>query len=376
MSVSTNCFDNIIGITKSECDCFGDLSGYSLSNLYVDGLVELEEVFGANKCSESTEISTMINKSLDEAKMEFLADFNSNMLTHFKIKRQRFTGAIGRPTYKTVANINYGHYAGVRMYCADVVSGTLKINKIGTIFSADGEIELHVKDNLNNYYGSLTLDTSANKHHVSSIAGIELPMHSPYIDNLEYYFFYETNIQNRPKANEVKCGTCGGFRPHYNTLRPYYNTQTGGQYGWANWAMVGGLYQKNTASAEDIDMTCLPTSTSNILYGLTFDIEFNCTANKVICDSGFDFERDPVALSIANAIRYRTGAIILEKTLRSTMINRFTMMNREEKKEVVDKYNEKYLMLMNYIITNLDFKQNDCFSCREKFDGGVTGIRA
>lgn len=380
MSVAINCFDNIVGITTSECECFGEIGGNeSTSGLYLDSLTELSDVLDAVNCQNGDSISNVILKSEVEAKNDFMTDFNTNMLTHFKVNRQSFRGTIGRPTFKTDISVNHGYYAGTRMFAADVVSGSMKVKKIGTVFNATGTIKLHIINNLNEYIGNVDLPTVANRHKVSIIDELVLPLHSQYTDNLEYYFIYESTPMNKPKNNEVKCSSCGMFRPRFDTKKPYFNTQTGGQYGWANWLMAGGLYMKKIQDdIDNEDFSCLLSTTSNNMYGLTFEVELDCAANDIICNDNFSFEgtNAAIAYSVANAIRYRWAAIILEKLLRSGDINRISMVNREEKKEQAMSFNEKYMQMMNYLISNLSFSENDCFSCRNKFETSVRTIHA
>lgn len=380
MSVNLNCFDNIVGITTStDCECFGSIGGFdSTSGLYLDSLTELGDVFNIINCQNGDSVSEVILKSETEAKNDFMADFNTNLLTHFKIKRNPFNGVVGRPTFKANKTVAYGNYAGVRMYCADVVSGTLTINKVGAVFEKTGSITVHVIDNLNNYHGNFTLPTLANKHKVSTLAEpLVLPLHSPYTENLEYYFMYEATPMNIPKNNEVKCSSCGVFRPFFNTQKPYFNSQTGGQYGWANWLMAGGLYMaKQATDIDDEDFTCLSHTTSNYMYGLTFEVSIDCKANDLICNDHFSFDgaNAAIAYAVANAIRYRWAAIILEKLLRSGEINRITMVNRDEKKEQAMMFNEKYMQMMNYLISNLSFQENDCYACYNKYESVVKTI--
>lgn len=375
MSIPINCFDQIIGITKSECECFGDIDRYdSLSGLYIDGLIELSDVFNLVNCQNGNDVSEVIKKSFEEAKKEFMADFNSNLLANFRNNRKPFFGVIGRSAYKSNIDTFHGNIAGVRVACADVVGGSLKIKKVGMIFNATSTVRVHVKDNLNTYYGFWDLPTQEAANKVSSV-DLELPLHSPYTDNLEYFFYYQTSPYIKPKKNDIKCGSCGSFRPKFDMDRPYYNSQTGGQYGWANWVMAGGFSTPLPLDQdpEEKDFSCMDRRSSNMLYGITLYVDLGCDTNLILCNDSLDFT-SPIPIATAHAIRYRAGAIILEKLIRSQMINRLTMVNRDEKKEAVVYWNEKYQSLLNYIITNLNFDDTDCLCEKPKFETGVRTI--
>lgn len=141
--------------------------------------------------------------------------------------------------------------------------------------------------------------------------------------------------------------------------------------------MAGGLYMtKKESDIEDEDFTCLSHTTSNYMYGLTFEVSIDCKANDLICNDSFSFDgaNAAIAYAVANAIRYRWAAIILEKLLRSGEINRITMVNRDEKKEQAMMFNEKYMQMMNYLISNLSFQENDCYACYNKYESVVKTI--
>lgn len=375
MSIPINCFDQIVGITQSDCECFGEIDNFdSLSGLYIDGLVELSDVFEIVNCQNGNDVSDVIKKSFLEAKKEFMADFNSNLFSFYRTRRKDFKGVIGRVNFKRDLDAQFGDIAGVRVACADVVGGNLRIKKIGMLFNGTSTVTVHIKNNLNEYIGSVDLPTIANSHKVS-VVNIDLPLHSPYTNNLEYFFYYQTTPHLKPKNNEIKCNSCGSFRPRYNLDKPYFNSQTGGQYGWANWVMAGGLSRALTGDPEDYDFSCLPRTTTNTMYGMTLDIELGCDSNLVICHDDMDYTK-PIPIAAAHAIRYKTGAIILEKIIRSGMINRLTMVGLDEKKETLVHWSEKYWELLNYIIRELRFDDTDCLCEKPTVSMGVRTIFA
>ena len=153
-------------------------------------------------------------------------------------------------------------------------------------------------------------------------------------------------------------------------MNPYFNSQTGGQMGWAEWVMVGGL---NVAS--DVDWTDINTTTNNYMNGLTLSVEFGCVSNDIVCQNVISFDDNPLAMAIAHAIRYKAASMVINKLLRADIINRPTMINREEKAAVILYYNERYSTMIQYIIENLEFKFNDCYMCKDKWGMRLGGIR-
>lgn len=366
-----DCFDNVVGLSQKDCDCFSTDGTESLSGLYVDDLVELSDVFQLVNCQNGDDVSEVIENGLNQAKREFMADFYVNILNNFKPKRVPFVGQIGKSTYKNGMKLINGKVAGVRIFCNNIEAGILKINKIGGIFSNTGTVNLTIFNNLDELVDEITINTLANKHIFTDV-NLELPLSNDGVDNLEYYIYYDTNTLNQPKDNEIKCGTCGYFKPRFNTNHPYFIGNHGEQYNWSNWVMVGGLY----CDPQDTWMTFCDrvTYTSNFMYGLTLQVEISCNSNQIICNENMDYAKNPIHHAVAHAIRYKTGVIILDKILRSGMINRLTLLNRDEKAIQLKELNDKYWNIVTYIIDNIP--PSDCYTRKQKFEMMVSGIRA
>jgi len=374
MSINLDCFENVIGITETECECYGDIeSQESLSGLYLDQLVELADVFQLVDCQNGSDVSEVISNSIEQAKQEFLADFNANILNRFKIRRNPFSGVIGKPTFKRTMSLTDGKIAGVRIYCDNIKSGVLKINKLGGVFSKNGTLDITIVNSIDEEVGVYTINTVANRYALTTV-DIELPLYSDMQERLEYYMYYDVDVTNQPKDNEIKCGTCGSFKPRFNTVRPYFYQHVGSQYNWANWIMVGGLHMTKPESWMELCNTI--TTSSNLMYGLMFQIELTCSPNTIICKDNMYYDKDPVSHAVAHAIRYKAGSIIIDKILRSGMINRLTLLNREEKQANLDDMMGRYWNLITYIVDNVSITENDCYACKPKYPISVGGIRA
>ncbi|MCX6328204.1 MAG: hypothetical protein NTZ85_01635 [Bacteroidia bacterium] len=372
MSLPLTCWDYIIGLSRTECECYDAVTTLrSDSGLYLDELVELRSVNGLLNCEHGTEIWDMMSNSRDEAVRIFIGDVNALLMRSYQLKRQPYYGAIGRVKYSADMSLTTGYYYGARIFCANIVSGNLIIKKIGTLFNTTGTITLWVYNNKNELVATRTLNTTANTHNNNVLAvPIELPMHDGYVDNLEYYFIYKL-AANIPKNNEVKCN-CGKFKATFNTGKPYFfwsQAESRSQDYWSRYAMVGGF-----ARSSITDLSDLPTVTSNYMHGLTFEVEFKCIINEVLCKDYFDFDANPLAISTALAIRYKAGQLLLEMILRTVNINRDVMINREQitadRDAILAKYNEH----VNYIASNVNVQANDCLECRDLIKIAKAGI--
>jgi hypothetical protein len=209
------CYEYIVGLSRTNCICYtipADAET-SLSGLYIDELESLGAILSSVNCENNGDVFEQIERARQIAVTTFQADTNALIMQGFKLRRQNYKGSIGRAVAKQALIQSVGEYYGTRMYCANVKSGVLHITSIGTLFTQTGTIDLLIYNNLGDLITTLTLNTEANKHK-QNIVDLELPLHSPYIENLEYYFIYLA-AGNSARNNDLKCN-CGGFKPHFD----------------------------------------------------------------------------------------------------------------------------------------------------------------
>jgi len=378
MSVNIDCFENIIGISRTECVCYPDQSAQyntSESGLYLDELETLPQLNGLTNCEDGN-IWQILDKSREQAILSFIADMNGELIKNFRLKRKPFKGLIGRNMWKTTHSLALNSYAGLTMYCADIVSGIVNIQKIGLLFDTSTSFDVIITDNLNNIYGTYTVTSVANTYTEFTLPmPLELPLHSEQIDNLQYYIYYQVNGFN-PLNNDLSCG-CGGFKPIFDLHNPYCSgSQTPNNKsfpGWANFFMVAGWKYTTLPTFYDEDFDI---GTDNYMYGLTLTVDVKCKTTEVLCKDSLDFDGNPLAHGMAQMIRYKASEILITDLLRSTNLNRSTMMNAEQliafRNENIIRYNE----LKSWFIENVDIKTNDCFQCKDMIQVLKTGIFA
>lgn len=372
MSVSIpECYNSIIGLTRTDCECYGvipDDAADSLSGLYIDELVGLSFIQSMTDCDNGNDLFQNMVKARDNAITSFQADTNALLLENFKMKRNPFKGGIGRAVSNNNVSLTTGNYLGVRMYCDNVKSGVLYIKSIGTLFKGVGVIDLMIYNNLGKLIGTYPLNTDTTLH-VQNSVDIELPLHSDYNDHLEYFFIYQLGAIE-PKINDLKC-SCGSFKPVFNCKQPYYKYKHETVYGWADWLMAGGI---NSATLPDFtDCGC---STNNYMYGLTFNVELRCKIGEVLCQEQLDFEGNPLAAAMAIAIQNKTGEWLGNWILRSGNLNRFTLLNTEQLIDDVAKFKATYEQMIKYIVESADITQNDCLACKDVYEMAKRGIFA
>jgi hypothetical protein len=284
------------------------------------------------------------------------------MLKDHKVKRDVYKGKIGRLRYSTEEVITTGDWVGVRLTCDDVVSGKLKIKSIGTIFSETGSFDLYIYNNLNELEQIVTLDTQANTHKINDITDIELDLHSDYTENLEYFLIYQKNGLTPKKT--------------YNNDDDFINvnrakkTKTNKQYGWNQWCCVDGFKKTDISDLSDVS-----TSTSDKMYGLTFDVEFTCNVEDVWCKDSLDFVSSNVSRAMALAIRFKAGELFFYDSMLSGNVNFERLVNSENMQNAQEFFSQEYDKIMEFIVEEIDVDTTDCFTCRDRIPMFKSHIR-
>ena len=366
-----DCYENIVGLSRTNCECYEIPSDAetSLSGLYIDELTSLSFISAINDCENNNDVWEQLAKSRQIAIATFQADVNALLMKHHRLRRANFKGSIGRAIAKNNITQTTGEYYGVRIYCANVKSGYIKINRIGAMFKSTGALDLLIYNNLGELIESITLNTTANTINQNTVS-IELPLHSDYVENLEYFLIYQSGA-NKCMGNDLKCN-CGGFKATYNTLQPYFlQPVLDRNYMWAQWVMVGGFH-----SASLPDFSSCSTSSNNYMYGLTFDVELKCSVNEVLCADGLDFESNNLAGAMALAIQYKSGATLARWIVNSGKLNRFTMINTEQLLEDIKEWDSLYNSMTTFIADEADTSVNDCLVCKDFVEMVKRGILA
>lgn len=369
-----SCYDNIIGLSRTECPCHDPKPAQynvSQSGLYLDELEPLNSLDGFDNC-EAGSVWDAMDKARSEAVKKFMADSNALLMRNFKLRREPWTGSIGEAAARDWLESSY-NYAGIRINCAPVRSGILKIKGIGTLFQTAGSRTAWIYNNLNQLIATLTLNTGSGLH-TANVQDIELPVLQKNTTQTEYFIVYEVDPANKAKLNKIHCG-CGGFKPRFDVHSPYWNlTNKTGANAWGNWVMVAG-WQGNTLTDFYQCDTCQSCAVSGeYLNGLTLDIEIGCNLGENFCKGQLDFNTDPLALSIAYAIRYAAAVGLAERLMLSGTLNRANLINREALQAARAEWNSRYIEAVRYIAENPDISRTDCLDCKSAFSMRVGAI--
>lgn len=364
--MDVNCYSTAVGLARCACPCVEGQapSGFDTSDsgLYIADLLEIEGLEGVDNCSEPSNPWTILSDSKNLGIRAFIADVNSLMASTNTMVRQPYSGGLGEIKGRNVVTPT-GAYAGVRIRFARVKSGEFYLEKIGGVFDQAGTVNVKIYDQFNNSVGNAAgydITTVAGQHAQANV-GLILPMFTEWSDAAEYFFAYTVNGSNLPRENKITCG-CGGFNPSFNTEQAYDKNAKGSR-AWTAWAKVGGW---TGDTVTDFDVLSEEVFASKFMYGLTLQGRMECDPNKAVCDGSLNM-KDPLALSTAQAINYKSAYIAADKLLSSPVVQRANLINRETLIENRKEWQQAYIETVQYIAANTDPALAGCMECKSVF---------
>lgn len=368
------CYDNIIGLSRNTCTCLPEApDGYntSLSGLYLDELPLLDSLSGYDKCGVGT-VWDLLSRARASAVSTFISDTNSLLMSRYSTRMSRHTGDIGEGAAKSKLTTTK-QYAGIRIATRGTRGGTMKITQIGTLFSAAGTVTLKIFNSLNEQVGDdIELETINGFKLNTLTTAVSLPMYIPYAPTQEYFLVYEYDSDNKPGLNSIDCG-CGhlGEKPWYDTARPHFGKRFHGARAWGQWIMVGGWLGD---SLTEFDQSS--TSSGLDLNGLTLNVDLGCDLSQVLCNGSLNFNNDPLALTMAYAIRYAAAQEAASMLLTSTELLRVNTINRDALKALRSEWQDKYAKYCVSIADQAVIEQNDCLTCKDEHGMRIETILA
>jgi len=372
---SMDCLNTIIGLSRAVCSC--DVTppdGYNTSDsgLYLDEIAPFDAALRVSNCGCTSDDWTAMVNARAEAIKTFQADLLAMLMTRYKPRRNGFEGTIGEARANGAVQ-QQGTYGGIRIGCHSIRGGALRIRKVGGIFSATGAVTLTLYNSLNAVVQTVTLNAVAGAHTTVAVDWT-LPLHIPYAARAEYFLVYQYNSGNAPRQNNLSCG-CGGWTPWFDWSRTMWQaSEHAGSRSWANWLMVGGWWGNDLTSFDN----CSTSSNAYNMNGLTLDVSLGCDVSSAVCGgrASLDYDRDPLALSMAFAVRYKAADLLIMNILRSEKLVRSAQTNREALAEARREYLIKYNEAANYIAANLNVENNDCLACSHPYAAKLGTIQA
>ncbi|RKX64672.1 MAG: hypothetical protein DRP42_05980, partial [Tenericutes bacterium] len=190
MASDVSCFENIIGLSRTPCNDYTGLSAdytTSDSGLYLDELIPLSKWETVLNCKVGELVFPFMEKARDSAIIDFRIDATAILAAQAKLRRRPFKGQVGKVKRDSTLSLTVGNWYGVVLKCDDIVGGEVAVSNIGTLFDTTGAISLRIYNNLNELITTVALNTVADALELNTVS-VTLPMHSDYVENLEYYF--------------------------------------------------------------------------------------------------------------------------------------------------------------------------------------------
>lgn len=348
--MSLQCFDNIIGITQSDCECLVTPLGaekinnvpwykVSKSGLYLDalpGIIGIKAVDASTQCDD--ELAQFYQRAVKDSVKYMHDDLVTGLLKKFKQVKLAYSGKALGTDYQTNETLTTD-YAGVKIKTAGMKGGSLVINIIYTLFDTTHNTfvikvyrALSGSKNLE-YIENITVKTEANK---LTPTLMDAPKTYPLCEEgYDYYFVYES-IGSNPKNNSVSCG-CGNSEAQLNEYARFYGIKGNNLSDLSSFAVDG--YAK----------------------GIAFDLSIGCDTSAVVCDLYKRYQDFTIVMS--HAVRFKAGEIVHELILNSDDINRYTMMNREYLWGKRNHFRTEYNDRIEWMVENADLNNYDCYMC-------------
>ena len=382
MSAIPVCMENIVGLSRTDCECVEARpvdAGVSASGLYIDELdgMTIRMADAKRDCGEDG-LWTMMARARGNAIEDTQTDLVAGVAEKTDLARQAGPSQIGDDKKATGDSVKLRHAVhGLTLQLAKVRGGVFRVKAIGTAFKTSGTVVVDVWDRYTETpIASYTIVHQGNRLHFTDLpVPLELPMSYMGTQPSRYWFTFTPTTDLKALNVLVNCG-CGGFEPYWNFDNPQYDSpsQKAGK-SWADWCMACGTYGEDM-----VDRNTWVTGI-NTTQGLALQVEMDCDQMSAFCPDVPNYRTDNVQKVLAHAVRYRAGISLITNILTSTNINRYTMTAGEVLEQLRGRYQKEYDARIGWLVEQLVLPQNvnrygDCFRCRDQWGMAVSLIRS
>jgi hypothetical protein len=371
-ALQTNCLDGVVGLANCACDCFEDDApeawNTATSGLFVADILPLNMAVTADNCTDPESPWVVLARAMEEGKRMTIKDINAGLMAANQYTRKPWKGLIGEAKNRNVVTLSKA-YAGARIWSQNIKGAYIKNIKIGGVFDTVGSVVVTVYNQFNQIVGStVTLTTTAGGHVQQSFA-TNLPMWQDGAPDCQYFLSFEAATSPQPRAVRPICPGCNGISiPVFNSRHPY---SIGGKYqrnlAWANWIMVGGWERDNVT---DFDLIAESFNASEVLNGLTIECELDCEPFTSVCLGSLDYS-DPVALSLAHALRYAAAINAAEKIIRTVSPESDANVSRQILATDIQQWWADYEKNIKYVTYHANTRSSDCIFCKPAFSMSI-----
>lgn len=371
-ALDTTCFDGVVGLANCSCPCLTETApeGYNeaSSGLYIADILPVDMAEGADNCNDPDNPWNVLERGLAEGKNMLVKDLNAGLMKKNQMTRPTFAGIIGEKTNRTALQLSKA-YAGLRIWSPNIRGGYLRINKIGGVFDTSGTVTVRVYDRFNVQIGTAVAITVTAGVYSTANTSFKLPLWQDGANDCQYFLSYTVAGTPAPRAVRAWCSTCNGVAvPSFSLERPWTKSRTWSRnLAWANWIQIGGWQYDNQTSFDELAETVDAGGASN---GLVLEAELSCDPITAICLSELDYS-DPVALSVAHALRYAAAICTAEKIIRRTSPWRNAQVAREILATDIQQWWTDYQKNVEFATFHASTTNSDCILCKPAFSMGL-----
>lgn len=330
------CLENVISV-KNNCSDVTPSSGIYL-NTFLPGM-SIQEI-GAGINAEQESAYQFIQDQITNAGLLINSEIRSKFAHKFKgtsVIANAVTGyfqdnqnlVTSQPTYLVGKQFEVDEYPFMELF----------ISKVGLQINYTGTKSVFVYDLIQNKL----LDTIS----VTCVAG-----------QISYADVYKTYPSNGQKLNLFVCWLAD---------QDYYRTDltTGGDCSSCSGHTYSNRYLSISVSKVLSASAKLDQNTSSLDYdGLTVSYSLSCSFEPFICS---------IKNSLAIALAYKTGALIMEQMRYSKRNNSIISVFGGDYSELAQLYSDKYQFEMEEILKNMRLPNDICFECKKR-GGFVTNL--
>lgn len=344
--MATSCLDNIIGLDRTECDCFPDApSGFNTST---SGYFMTDPEYGvpmkdgilANAGCGEDDLWAVLANTRSRAIDDFQIDLRSVLDEEKKPAFTPWNGVINRATANRSKTISKAFAGNVIKPLRRQRHQKLVITALylGIDFTGDVTVRLN-----SNKFGFTELTAT-----VAAISGQfvkytlptawELDLYQAEVPDLYYTISFATG-GNTIRDNKINCTGCGG-RPS-----------------WTKHIKVYGF--SDDAATRDFSDTLGGNTEAQ---GLAFEAYLDCGHLDFICELNQLGGKEMKSL-IGRGVQHKSTVKLLHQILESDKINQWTLLNVDAAYAKMNLANDLYNNVLRWIAQNLPDGVSGCYSC-------------
>lgn len=368
--MSLDCLNNVIGLSKSTCDCWDadkpvdfDTLNASSSGLYISqpNTITLRYTNSASDC-ENGGIWQLLLQAREDAVRDLVSDF---LAATSQVKEERFLPftTIGDDYYKRGEIVN-GNVAGVWLEPYEIRGGKLRIESVditfwdGIVGATNVDISIYSSLDLTTPLATATANVTANK--TTATATFATPFIKDLGDirqdlNERLYILYTIPVGATPVANSTEKG-CGCNKTGHYRDNPYLQILT-----------LGGV-QGSSVATIDTNVA----SSGGTMNGLVLNSSLECDYYSWLCElaqtpgqsTNISGQRLKLGMALADGLQAKAIYNLAHSILNSGRINYYSMvLEAEYYYKIANHYIKIYKSAIENLVYYMPADVSDCLIC-------------